>query len=197
MHDYLAEVRDETYRVLVDGCIACINIGDATRNIKGKFQLYPNHSRITEICEKSASQLCRSSYGKNLLPNQCTRVKVPFWAQVSFRQMFTLRLTANLFCYLGRENSLNSLQKILLLYESVFTKKERDKRFSQIWSFKGTRQTVNDLERRTAAYPVEIAHRLIRMFSVKGDLFLGSGTIIKIAFQNERNIIGYETDSIL
>ncbi len=31
MHEYLAKVWAETYRVLVDGGIACINIGDATR----------------------------------------------------------------------------------------------------------------------------------------------------------------------
>ncbi len=37
---------------LIDGGIACINIGDATRTVNGKFQLFPNHSRITEICEK-------------------------------------------------------------------------------------------------------------------------------------------------
>ena len=59
-------------------------------------------------------------------------------------------------------------------------------------------RTATDLERRTAAYPEEIAHRLIRMFSVKGELvldpFLGSGTTTKIAIQNERNSIGYETD---
>ena len=30
MHDYLAKVWRETFRVLVDGGIACINIGDAT-----------------------------------------------------------------------------------------------------------------------------------------------------------------------
>ena len=47
-----AKVWQETYRVLVDGGIACINIGDATRSINGKFKLYPNHARITEICEK-------------------------------------------------------------------------------------------------------------------------------------------------
>ena len=50
--------------------------------------------------------------------------------------------------------------------------------FSQIWAVKGTRQTASQLERRTAAYPEEIAERLIRMFSVKGELvldpFLGS-----------------------
>src|SRR5450756_1284805 len=52
MHENLAKVWQETYRVLVDGGIACINIGDATRTVTGKFQLYPNHSRITEVCEK-------------------------------------------------------------------------------------------------------------------------------------------------
>ena len=51
MHDYLAKVWGEAYRVLVDGGIACINIGDATRRLNGKFQLFPNHARITEICE--------------------------------------------------------------------------------------------------------------------------------------------------
>jgi DNA modification methylase len=44
-------------------------------------------------------------------------------------------------------------------------------------------------------------NRLIRMFSVKGDTvldpFLGSGTTTKIAIQNERNSIGYETDEKL
>jgi DNA modification methylase len=39
------------------------------------------------------------------------------------------------------------------------------------------------------------------MFSVKGDTvldpFLGSGTTTKLAMQNERNSIGYETDEAL
>ena len=52
MHDSLAKVWVETYRVLCDGGIACINIGDATRSIAGKIQLFPNRPRITEICEK-------------------------------------------------------------------------------------------------------------------------------------------------
>ena len=52
MHNYLGRVWREAYRVLVEGGIACINIGDATRRLNGKFQLFPNHARITEICEK-------------------------------------------------------------------------------------------------------------------------------------------------
>jgi site-specific DNA-methyltransferase (cytosine-N4-specific) len=84
-------------------------------------------------------------------------------------------------------------------YASRFTKVERDVWFSQIWNFKGARQTTSELERRTAAYPDEVAERLIRMFSVKGetvlDPFLGSGTTAKMAILNERNSVGYELDS--
>jgi DNA modification methylase len=57
------------------------------------------------------------------------------------------------------------------------------------------------MERRTAAYPDEIANRLIKMFSVKGDTildpFLGSGTTTKAAIQNSRNSVGYEVDNEL
>ena len=52
MHLYLAKVWAETFRVLVDGGIACINIGDATRSVNGRFRLFPNHSRIIEHCER-------------------------------------------------------------------------------------------------------------------------------------------------
>src|SRR5450759_579337 len=37
MHENLAKVWAETCRVLVDGGIAAINIGDATRTLNGKF----------------------------------------------------------------------------------------------------------------------------------------------------------------
>jgi site-specific DNA-methyltransferase (cytosine-N4-specific) len=78
----------------------------------------------------------------------------------------------------------------------MFTKAQRDEWFSQIWTVKGIRQTSSELERRTAAYPEEIPRRLIKMFSVKGEMildpFLGSGTTTEIAMQTERNSIGYE-----
>jgi site-specific DNA-methyltransferase (cytosine-N4-specific) len=52
MHENLAKTWAETYRVLVDGGLACINIGDATRSINGKFRVFPNHARIIEHCER-------------------------------------------------------------------------------------------------------------------------------------------------
>jgi site-specific DNA-methyltransferase (cytosine-N4-specific) len=81
-------------------------------------------------------------------------------------------------------------------YKSKFTKKERDKWFSQIWNVTGTRQNVEGLTRRLAAFPEEIPRRLIRMFSIRGDLvvdpFLGSGTSLKAAMDLERSFVGYE-----
>ena len=46
MHDALAPVWDELSRVLVDGGIAAINVGDATRSVGDGFQLYPNHAEL-------------------------------------------------------------------------------------------------------------------------------------------------------
>ena len=52
MHENLAGVWRECYRVLVDGGIACINVGDATRKVDRSFRLFPNHSKVIEHCEK-------------------------------------------------------------------------------------------------------------------------------------------------
>ncbi|HLC00113.1 MAG TPA: site-specific DNA-methyltransferase, partial [Candidatus Bathyarchaeia archaeon] len=86
-------------------------------------------------------------------------------------------------------------------YESAFTKKQRDLWFSQIWTVTAARQTASQIERRIAAFPDEIVERLVRMFSVKGDMvldpFLGSGTTVKAAMANERSIVGYEVDESL
>ena len=52
MHDSLEKTWIEPFRVLVDGGIACINIGAATRKIKGKFRLFPNQAKIIGLCAK-------------------------------------------------------------------------------------------------------------------------------------------------
>jgi modification methylase len=201
IHDYLAKVWQETYRVLVDGGIACINIGDATRTINGKFQLYPNHSRITEVCEKIGFTTLPYILWKKLTTKPMYKGKGAFLGSGFLPPNAYVTLDCE-FILLFRKGKLRKFPpKDALRYESVFTKKERDEWFSQIWSLKGMRQTATDLERRTAAYPEEIAERLIKMFSVKGetvlDPFLGSGTTAKIAIQNERNSIGYELDEKL
>ncbi len=198
MHDYLSKVWAETYRVLTEGGIACINIGDATRTICGKFQLYPNHSRITEICEKIGFTTLPYILWKKPTTKPMYKGKGVFLGSGFLPPNAYVTLDCE-FILLFRKGKLRKFPpKDILRYESVFTKKERDEWFSQIWSLKGVRQTTTELERRTAAYPEEIANRLIRMFSVKGELvldpFLGSGTTTKMAIKNDRNSIGYEAD---
>src|SRR5665648_114468 len=198
MHDYLAKVWAETYRVLVDGGIACINIGDAPRSINGKFQLYPNHSRITEVCEKIGFTTLPYILWKKPTTKPMYKGKGAFLGSGFLPPNAYVTLDCE-FILLFRKGKLRKFPpKDAMRYESVFAKKERDEWFSQIWSLKGVRQTTTELERRTAAYPEEIANRLVRMFSVKGELvldpFLGSGTTTKMAIKNDRNSIGYEAD---
>ena len=201
MHEYLGKVWQETYRVLVDGGIACINIGDATRSVNGKFQLYPNHARITEICEKIGFTTLPYILWKKPTTKPKYKGKGAFLGSGFLPPNAYVTLDCE-FILLFRKGNLRKFPlKDPQRYDSAFTKPQRDEWFSQIWTLKGTRQTASQLERRTAAYPDEIADRLIKMFSIKGetviDPFLGSGTTTKIAMQNERNSIGYETDQNL
>ncbi|MEN6458384.1 MAG: site-specific DNA-methyltransferase [Thermoguttaceae bacterium] len=66
--------------------------------------------------------------------------------------------------------------------------------FQQIWEGVTGASTRN----HPAPYPLELAERLIRMFSFVGDTvldpFLGTGTTTLAAMQNGRNSIGYEID---
>ncbi len=199
MHDNLAKVWAETYRVLADGGIAAINIGDATRSINGKFQLFPNHSRITEICEKIGFTTLPYILWKKPTNRPKYKGKGAFLGSGFLPPNAYVTLDCE-FILLFRKGNLRKFEPHHPeRYASQFTKTQRDVWFSQIWDFKGTRQTATELERRTAAYPDEVAERLIRMFSVKGetvlDPFLGSGTTVKVAILNERNSVGFELDS--
>ncbi len=201
MHESLAKVWEETYRVLCDGGIACINIGDATRSINGKFQLFPNHARITEVCEKIGFTTLPYILWKKPTTKPKYKGKGAFLGSGFLPPNAYVTLDCE-FILIFRKGKLRKFQPHdQQRYNSAFTKAQRDEWFSQIWAFKGTRQTVSQLERRTAAYPDEVAERLIKMFSIKGetvlDPFLGSGTTTKIAMLNERNSIGYETDANL
>ena len=201
MHIYLAKVWAETYRVLIDGGIACINIGDATRRINGKFQLFPNHSRIIEVCEKIGFTTLPYILWKKPTTKPKYKGKGAFLGSGFLPPNAYVTLDCE-FILLFRKGN---LRKFPVhdpgRYGSAFTKPQRDEWFSQIWTLKGTRQTTSELERRTAAYPEEIAERLIKMFSIKGDTvldpFLGSGTTTKIAMKNKRSSLGYEADQNL
>jgi len=197
MHESLAKVWAETYRVLVEGGIACINVGDATRSVNGRFRVFANHSRVIENCERLSFTTLPYILWKKPTTKPTYKGKGAFLGSGFLPPNAYVTLDCE-FILIFRKGKLRHFPpKDPRRYESAFTKKQRDEWFSQIWQITGTRQTTNELERRTAAYPDEIADRLIKMFSIKGDTildpFLGSGTTTKAAIQNERNSIGYET----
>jgi site-specific DNA-methyltransferase (cytosine-N4-specific) len=201
MHENLAKTWQETYRILVNGGIAAINIGDATRRLDNKFQLFPNHSRIIEICEKIGFITLPYILWKKPTTKPHYKGKGAFLGSGFLPPNAYVTLDCE-FILLFRKGTLRKFPPHdPLRYESKFTKEQRDEWFSQIWTLKGIRQTADELERRTAAYPNEIADRLIKMFSIKGDTildpFLGSGTTMKTAIQNQRSCIGYEIDENL
>ena len=201
MHANLARVWLEAFRVLVDGGIACINVGDATRTVNGRFRLFPNHSRIIEHCERAGFTTLPYILWKKPTTKPKYKGKGAFLGSGFLPPNAYVTLDCE-FILLFRKGKLRQFPPHdPRRYDSVFTKKQRDIWFSQIWTLAGTRQTESQLERRIAAYPEEIANRLIRMFSVKGDTvldpFLGSATTTKVAMQNQRNSIGYEVDENL
>ena len=201
MHENLAKTWQETFRVLVDGGIAAINVGDATRRLDNRFQLFSNHSRIIELCEKIGFTTLPYILWKKLTTKPHYKGKGAFLGSGFLPPNAYVTLDCE-FILLFRKGCLRKfLPRDQIRYESKFTKAQRDEWFSQIWTIKGTRQTVDEFERRTAAYPCEVAERLIKMFSVKGDTvldpFLGSGTTMKAAIQNRRNCIGYEVEENL
>jgi len=198
MHDYLHKTWQETYRVLVDGGMACINIGDATRTLNGKFRLFPNHARITEDCEKIGFTTLPYILWKKPTTKPKYKGKGVFLGSGFLPPNAYVTLDCEFILIFRKGNMRKFPPHDQQRYQSKFTKPQRDEWFSQIWSLKGSRQTIDTLERRTAAYPDEIPDRLIKMFSVKGDTvldpFLGSGTTLRLAIKNERSSIGYETD---
>lgn len=198
MHRELDNVWNEVYRVLIDGGIACINIGDATRKIGDKFQLYSNHSRILSYCFK---------IGFDTLPVILWRKQtnapnkfmgsgmLPAGAYVTLEHEYVLILRKK-----GKRNFKTDEEK-LNRQQSAYFWEERNNWFSDIWDFKGIKQNINhqDIRARSAAFPFELAYRLINMYSVKGDIvldpFLGTGTSMYAAMASCRSSIGVEIES--
>lgn len=196
MHEYLDSTWKEVFRVLRQGGIMCVNIGDALRTKNGTFRLYANHARVLDACEKLG-----------FIPLPYILWKKPTNRPNAFLGSGFLPPNAYItldceYILIFRKGGLRRFGKgDKDRYESAFSKEERDVWFSQIWEMKGARQRDSHDKRRTAEFPEEIAERLIRMFSVIGDTvldpFLGTGTTSLVAMKLKRNSIGYEIDGSL
>ena len=184
-HEQLQKSWEESYRVLTDGGILCINIGDATRKIDGIFQCFPNYAKTVMMCGevgfyhlipilwKKISNRPNAFLGSGFIPTNgyisqdCEYILI-------FRK--------------GRPRKFEPKDE--QRYASSFTKEERDVWFSQTWNIPGNKNAKND-----SSFPDEIPFRLIRMFSVIGDTvldpFVGTGTTVRIAEGIGRIGIGY------
>jgi len=198
MHAQLDRVWDELERVLVDGGIACINVGDATRSVDDSFRVYPNHARVLSAFEER---------GFDPLPDVLWRKPansaakfmgsgmIPPNAYVTLEHEYVLVFRKG-----GERRSFEPGAD--RRYEAAYFWEERNRWFSDVWTeITGELQALEDdeLRERSAAYPLEIPYRLICMYSAYEDTvldpFWGTGTTTLAAMCAGRNSVGVELES--
>jgi DNA modification methylase len=197
MHKELNKTWDEVNRVLVDGGIACINIGDATRKVDDSFRVYQNHARITEYLD---------GMGFEPLPDILWRKPTNSAAKFMGSGMMPPNAYATLeheylLIFRNGKKSRDFSSGNDVRYKSAYFWEERNEWFSDVWEgIKGTFQQLENTDQklrdRSAAYPLEVPYRLVNMYSVYGDTvldpFWGTGTTSLAAMIAGRNSIGYE-----
>ncbi|MCE5259736.1 MAG: site-specific DNA-methyltransferase [Chloroflexi bacterium] len=191
----LNKVWRHCYRVLVPGGRLVCVVGDVclSRRNYGRHLVVPLHSDISVACRKIGFD--------NLNPI--------IWYKISNANFEANNGTK----FLGKPYEPNAIIKndiefILMQRKpggyrnpteeqrrlSMIAKNDYNTWFRQIWDIPGASN-----RQHPAPFPLELANRLIRMFSFYGDTvldpFLGTGTTMLAAIQAERNSIGIDIDS--
>ncbi|MFC6903638.1 site-specific DNA-methyltransferase [Halalkalicoccus tibetensis] len=198
MHGVLDEVWDELERVLREGGIACINVGDATRTVTNTFQTYPNHVRVTEafrdrgfvslpgILWRKPTNSAAKFMGSGMVPTNA-------YPTLEHEHVLIFRK--------GGPRSFEPRSEAR--YESAYFWEERNRWFSDLWTqIQGVDQRLDsEVRERSGAFPFELPYRLINMFSVYGDTvcdpFWGTGTTTLAAMVAGRDSVGYELNGDL
>lgn len=192
--DDLRRVWSEAYRVLVPGGRLVCVVGDVclSRKEHGRHVVVPLHADICVLCRKLGFD--------NLNPI--------IWHKIS-NAAFEANTSSK---FLGKPYEPNAIVKndiefILMQRKpggyrqpteeqrrlSMIPKDEFNEWFRQIWTLTGA-----STREHPAPYPLELATRLVRMFSFHGDTvldpFCGSGTSMLAAMKWNRNSIGIEID---
>ena len=197
MHAILDSVWDALDRVLVDGGIACINIGDATRTLDGGFRVYQNHAQIIdaltargfeplpEIIWRKPTNSAAKFMGSGMVPPN---------AYVTLEHEYVLP-------FRNGDDRRSFQPNAEPRYNAAYFWEERNRWFSDLWTdLRGVEQSLADdeLRDRSAAFPFGLPYRLINMYSVYGDTvcdpFFGTGTTGVAAAVAGRNSVGYELD---
>lgn len=194
----LNQVWQECHRVLVPGGRLVCVVGDvclSRRKNRGEHTVVPLHATIQERCREIGFS--------NLAPI--------IWHKIANAKY---EASGNGGGFLGKPYEPNAVIKndiefILMLRKpggyrspsletrilSVIPEEKHRVWFQQIW----TGVTGASTRNHPAPYPIELAERLVRMFSFVGDTvldpFLGTGTTCVAAAKWGRNSIGVEIDS--
>lgn len=192
----LDKVWEHCFRALVQGGRLICVVGDvclSRRKNNGRHTVVPLHASIQEHCRKLGFD--------NLAPI--------IWHKIS-NAVYEVENGSS---FLGKPYEPNSVIKndiefILMQRKpggyrtpdlparvlSVISGDNHKEWFQQIW----TGLTGASTRHHPAPYPVELAERLIRMFSFVGDTvldpFLGTGTTTVAAARTGRNSVGFEVD---
>ncbi len=212
MHGVLDAAWVECVRVMRPGGILCVNVGDAVRTIGESFRRYPNHARISQTLDDLGLQalpliLWRKS--TNAPTKFMGSGMLPVGAYVTLEHEYVLVFRR------GGLRRFTSEERVARR-RSAFFWEERNHWFSDVWELQGTRQNrdvspataliVADSAAaadrdRTGAFPLELAYRLICMFSIAGDTvldpFAGTGTTTLAAIAAGRHSVGVEREAQL
>lgn len=195
-HDELEKVWQHCHRVLVPGGRICCVVGDvclARRRNNGRHMVLPLHADISVRCRRVGldyltpifwHKIANASYevengssflGKPYEPNAIIKNDVEY--------ILMLRKPGG---YRQPTEEQRHLSKL--------TKEEHSEWFRSFWSDLPGESTRD----HPAPFPVELAHRLIRMFSFVGDTvldpFMGLGSTALAAARCNRNSIGVEIE---
>lgn len=195
--DELDKVWAESARVLVGGGRICCVVGDVCipRKKGGRHYVMPLHSDIQVRARKHGLD-CLTPILWHKIANGVTEAMgngAGFYGK-PYQPGAIIKNDVEYILFLrkgGRYRSADPLQKAL----SMITKDEMHLWMRSIWSDVRGTSTRNG---HPAPYPVELAERLIRMFSFAGDTildpFVGTGSTSVAALRTGRNSMGSDIE---
>lgn len=181
--ELLRRVWKETYRVLVPGGRACINVANL-----GRKPYIPLHSYIINIM-LNLGFLMR---GEIIWNKGSSASGSTAWGSWLSAANPVLRDVHEYILIFSKESfSLKSKQR-----ESTINKEEFLEFTKSVWNFSAVSAKKIG---HPAPFPEELPNRLIKLYSFKNnvilDPFVGSGTTCLSALKNQRNYIGYDVNA--
>jgi modification methylase len=197
--DELIKVWRKCFDSLVPGGRLCIVVGDVClpRRKSGRHLVIPLHADITARCRKTGFDYLTPILWYKIA-NAVTEVEgngsaflgKPYEPNAIIKNDVEYIL---LFRKPGAYRNPTPQQRLL----SLIDKADHASWFRSIWADLPGATTRDG---HPAPFPVELAYRLIRMFSFVGDVvldpFVGSGSTTEAAIQAHRSSIGYEIETV-